>query len=433
MSNIRSQRAVRTHGLSAALLGLGVLLSTGSVFIVAQLTGQEPSTEMQYEEDGPSQPATEEGGEDQEESAGSARRGARPHRMDPARRDAIKEENAMREAVGNRIGQMNEAQKDLLSADRMSFEELKQRALEQLGQGVAQLYTEEAQSNEPQLGCFDQQGNVTNDRSACAESQSGFFGMPSEEEDASEDLSDVEEDYTLPDDEEIMNYGNQEYRQYQPPQEYDSDPMGMGNMTAAKILEMMEKVINKLPVVIQWSEEAGVPVSDRAKKAAADAKRMFEENKGPCAAGDGAACMKFADIGRLLEGTMRVDMEEAIMKSGNFQLGMKIGLYMGEGMEEMGPPPGMMNHGAGPEGYGGPGGYGNGMQGGYGNGMQRGYGNGMQGGYPPSGYGGGYNQGMQGGFGPSGYGGQGGYGNNPGFGGYTPSGNDGGEWQGGGR
>lgn len=138
-------------------------------------------------------------------------------------------------------------------------------------------------------------------------------------------------------------------------------PPGM----AKGILMMMDGMMRKLPMVITLFEENGIPVTDDARRAAEEARALFEQIRPACEA-DPMACMRLREVGAILETRMRPSMEQAMMASGNMQLGMRIQQMMAEDgmmgpppmMDRMGPQPGFdsMHMGA-PEGFGPPPGF----------------------------------------------------------------------------
>jgi len=114
---------------------------------------------------------------DQEEPSANMRRATKPTRIRQDQRDQLKSENAMRERVGDTIGRSCEALSD--QGEACNFDALKEQALQRL-EGAAALYTEEEQHDTQKLVCFDENGEVTNDRDMCAEDQSSFFGLSSD-------------------------------------------------------------------------------------------------------------------------------------------------------------------------------------------------------------------------------------------------------------
>jgi hypothetical protein len=97
---------------------------------------------------------------------------------------------------------------------------------------------------------------------------------------------------------------------------------------------MMEKMMGKLPKVIAIFEEGGVSVPPEAKQASEKAIALFAEIKGPCMAGDMNACSRLREVPEILEREMRPLMEQAVMASGKFEVGMKAKALMEEGIEE---------------------------------------------------------------------------------------------------
>lgn len=121
----------------------------------------------------------------EDEGTDILRRGAKPKRISGEERDRLKEENRIREQVGATIDRACEALSE--QGDECDHAALKEQALQRLT-GAAELYA-------APLVCFDSMGNVTNDRSQCAdqEIQSALFGVVGdEEEDAFEDESEDE-------------------------------------------------------------------------------------------------------------------------------------------------------------------------------------------------------------------------------------------------
>lgn len=123
-----------------------------------------------------------------------------------------------------------------------------------------------------------------------------------------------------------------------------------------RVIAMMEKMIPKLPQVIAIFDEEGVPVDPDARAAAEEAVSTFDRLKGPCIQGDMDACKELGKVMGGIESRMRPPMEKAMMETGRFDLGIKIQALMGEdmeGMEGMGPPPGMLedSHQGPPQGF----------------------------------------------------------------------------------
>lgn len=139
-------------------------------------------------------------------------------------------------------------------------------------------------------------------------------------------------------------------------------PPGM----AKGIIMMMEHMMSKLPMIITIFEENGIPVLSDAHRAVQEAQALFKEIRPACESNP-MNCMRLREVAVILESRMRPPMEQAMMASGNMQLGMQIQKMMAEDgmmgpppmMDRMGPPPGFdsMHMGA-PEGFGPPPGFG---------------------------------------------------------------------------
>ncbi len=325
----------------------------------------------------------------EETDVARARAGTKPQRLTKDERDRKEAESKLREEVGRRIESLRESQGDAIGTD-VSFDELRAQALQQLNIAASALDSpspsasadgghdqaagEGEQINgltaEQRLVCFRADGSVTDQRDECAENQSGFFGLAAEEQENSawhgEEQWQREDHrgFTMPSDDAMAEQMSRRFE----PHAAAPGPGGHGmtgdfgppNMTA--ILAMMDKMIAKLPKVIAIFEGAGIPIDPQAREAARAAEALYKEVRDDCGNGTMSACMRMEEIGTMLETRMRPPMEKAIMKSGQWQVGMQIGALMSEGMDGM-----MM----GP-----PGGSSHGMPGG-----------GYPGDYPPSGYG----------------------------------------------
>lgn len=365
--------------------------------------------------------------------------GERPTRIRQEQRDELEKEEAVRKQVESIIERTCEAVGE--QGEQCDFEAVRENAISQLGQAAEELYAEqeveddESEESGRQLVCFDANGEVTNDRTLCAESQSEFFGLLDEE--ASEEEYDEEsfdEDafgydqssFQRPSDDFMNSYMDQ-YRTPSHPamggQPFHGSPMEGGDfMTEIKrMMAMAEKMMPKLDGVMAIFEKAGIKVPEVSRRAAKQAQAAFAKLREPCEKGDLEACMELGNTMSSIEPNMRPPMEQAVfdaIKSGDLSperamtFGPEVEAYMSEGMEDtMGPPHRDMG---GPMGY--PSGAPYGRQGGYGQ-PSGGYDYRMQGGYgmPPQGYpqGGGYNNMPQDyGYPQGGYGmPQGGYGN----------------------
>src|SRR3989344_5578083 len=267
----------RLAGMPTAFAGLLVVAALVSVsstaFFVAQLVDDTAQTSDETET----------------EDAGAAiRRGVKPGRIDKQERDALERENDLREEVGRSIEQMREAEADKFAGDRMSFDELKERAIQKLGQDVAILYAEKEESDARQLGCFDAAGNVTNDRSQCAQSQSSFFGLTSEEgpgvdafgddidalsRDVDALVNEADRAYGRPGDDELMEYGNRSYQpQTMRPQHDEFDPRaemaGASPEMLTQMMDMMGKMMQKFPKLFAIFEREGIEIPKKARDVA---------------------------------------------------------------------------------------------------------------------------------------------------------------------
>lgn len=127
-------------------------------------------------------------------------------------------------------------------------------------------------------------------------------------------------------------------------------PGGFGSPDMGRILGMMEKMIGKLPQVFAIFEGAGIPVPQEARDAAAEATETFNRLREPCASGDMQSCMQLGEVMKGIEQRMRPPMEAAMQQypEKGFEVGMRIHALMSEGMEDMDPPPGMMDRNYGP-------------------------------------------------------------------------------------
>lgn len=279
----------------------------------------------------------------------------------------MERENDLREEVGRSIEQMRESEKDMFAGDRTSFETMKQRAIQQLGQDVASLYQEEPGSG-PQLGCFDAVGKVTNDRSQCAESQSTFFGLAPDQETKSEPGDDVgtlgqdanafanetNRAFAMPDDAEMMNYGDHNYQPQSMqhaqsgvdhPDFSDAQPEMLGPM-----MDTMGKMMQKFPKLFAIFERENIEVPQQARDVAQSVVDTYDRLSVTCRGGEMAACMEIANAAGSLEASMRPSMEGAMMQAvmnGKIKsfdrlgaIGREIETLMSDGMEGMMGPSG---------------------------------------------------------------------------------------------
>lgn len=397
----------------------------------------------------------DEAGDDGADAAEGARRGVKPLRIRQEQREQLERESDIREQIGEEINRMQESQKDLTSTERLSFDELKSIALEKLsiasesleqdGAHGTEISTDHASppaddhsrgewqhaaapAEQPHLVCFRIDGSVTGNREECAVDQSGFFGMPSEEEGHGMD----EFSYDLPSEDDMASQMSQRFPAHEQGvpggnqmsgggdllqiiseaferlsgmvtamqgnpsalgeiqqtmswlgslmRQYGSGQMppgqseiiagqvrerlsaiasmqsersmgghagaagGFGGPDISAILAMMEKMMTvKIPHVFQIFADAGIAVPPEAMEAYRRGLALFQEVKGPCGNGDYQACARMEEVGMIMENGMRPAMEVAIMTSGKWDIGMKIGAYMSEGMEGMMPHRGGMS------------------------------------------------------------------------------------------
>ena len=338
--------------------------------------------------------------------ASAPKQAERPRRIRADEREILKEQNQEVERLGREIERLQEAAVEG-GNENISFEELKAQAEARLFQGSAsyaqqmppnqessswgsanmqQFGTPQETMQQPQRVCFAQDGSVTADRALCDGDQSRHFGMDSAAMSNGQPMG-----YAVPSYTDVSGYMNQQFSPPAPPTlptppsglrtpSYDHAPRDPGETIELTnpgemtfILQMMETVMmQKLPQVFAILTDAGISIPE-ADAIYQKSVALFTELKGPCGDGVLPSCFRMSEIADLMMG-MRPLMEQAIMSSGNWMVGMKIGQIM----EGAGPPPGM--HGA-PQGMMPPqGGSGYG-----GHGPPSGYGN----------YGGGYDQGWQ--------------------------------------
>lgn len=296
----------------------------------------------------------------------------RPRRIRSDEREILKEENRQVEELGRQIDILRERALDA-GNENISFEELKSQAIQNLSSYSAS-FSPPAPMDEvrapqehnsamaaPQRVCFRADGSVTALREECDGDQSRHFGM-----EATSVTSDMQGGYDIPSYGDVTGYMNQHFTPPEPPSfprppslptppSFPASPVSRGADPAhtmgftpapqmGMILAMMETVMNeKLPQVFALFEGAGLALSPEATTAYQRAQTLFNQLKGPCGTGDVQSCFRMSDVADLMMG-MRPTMEKAIMESGNWAVGMKIGQIM----EGAGPPPGM--HGGPPPG-----------------------------------------------------------------------------------
>lgn len=385
--------------ITAIIIACVLISTTAGVALHGEVTGGADAVPASTENAAPTRSDTE-----------------RPRRIRQNERDKLEEESAIRNAVGDNIERQMEQAAD--AGVDLSFEEAKAQAEAQLFQASASYGHASAEemtsfpregetsfeaspfdhsggnpfdagsSYEPhgsegyeddgmlQRVCFRSDGKVTNRREECDTDQSGHFGFESQTAYGSEQGHGYEGGYDVPSYEDVSGYMNQQFTTDMPPTFSQGDRGDYGpamhdpgqtiGMTPASqmtfILTMMDDIMNtRLPKVFALFEGGGMNATQPRvifQRAAA----LFNELQGPCRAGTMEFCFRLSEVADIMM-RMRPIMEKAIMESGNWQIGMQIGQIMEEGMEGMGPPPGM--HGGPPSGMGN---YGPppGMNGGYG-------------------------------------------------------------------
>lgn len=327
----------RVYLLVAVLVALGVsgTATIHAVFSVPLLPGEDSSPQ--------------EGDEDiqntsQEEPV------FRPH-LRKEDRDAMREEHRQQELIGEQVSRTREGMQE--AGQEVDIEKLREEAIERLEQtaGVHMAPPElPGQPHDfeqiPQAAgaCFRSDGSTTNNRDECDSDQGQHLGFREEF---------MHQDAASP---AFMEKKMQERFGGFSPSTKTSPNIAKG------ILMMMDGMMNKLPMVITLFEQNGIPVSQDARSAAQQAKALFEEIRPACESNP-MNCMRLREVAVILESRMRPSMEQAVMTSGNMQLGMQIQQMMAEDgmmgpppmMDQMGPPPGFdsMHMGA-PEGFGPP-------------------------------------------------------------------------------
>ncbi len=301
-------------------------------------------------------------------NAAPTRSGVKPRTIRQQERDQLEEESAGRNAIGNDIEQQMERAAD--AGEDLSFEEARRNAEARLFQASASyapsgegatgypnpdMISRQGENQAQQRVCFQSDGSVTMNREECDTDQSGHFGFDTE----SDPASTAWRGYDVPSYDDVSGYMNRQFSapvpSYGPAMHDQAQTIGMtppSQMTF--ILQMMDTIMNeKLPKVFALFEGAGL----NAKEPRAIFQRaasLFNELKGPCAAGAMDSCFRLSGVADIMMG-MRPIMEKAIMESGNWQIGMQIGQIMegvgpppGGGMNRYGPPSGMMPGGYGP-------------------------------------------------------------------------------------